>query len=62
MLTTNELLTLLTDVLSDDSGLKSRIRQDYTKFKPKMSDADARLFASISFLRRFIDDTLVSGE
>ena len=60
MLTANEQFKLLTDILTDDAEVKSRIRADYSKFKPKMSDSDARLFASVKFLRRFIADSLES--
>ena len=57
MLTSKELLQLLTDVLTDDASSRSHIRADYSKFKPKMTDGDARLFASVKYLRDFIDDS-----
>jgi hypothetical protein len=52
-----QLLNMMTDILGKDAASKSLVRAAYAKFKPKMSDGDARLFAYISFLRRFIDDT-----
>lgn len=60
MLTANDLLKLLTDTLTDDAASRSGIQTDYRKFRSKMTDSDARLFASVSFLRRFIADSLES--
>jgi hypothetical protein len=51
---------MMTDILGKNAASKNLVRANYSKFKPKMSGGDARLFASISFLRRFIDDTLES--
>jgi hypothetical protein len=61
-MTAEQLLNLLTEILGQDAGSKSRIRANYAKFKPKMADSDARLFAAVSFLRRFLDDSLESEE
>jgi hypothetical protein len=59
MITAAQMLDLLATVLTDDPGSKSRIRADYSKFKPKMTDADARLLASLKYLRSMIDDSSV---
>jgi hypothetical protein len=56
MLTSKEILRLLTEILSDDFDSKSRIRNDYEKFKPKMSDSDAKLLSSVKYLKSLISE------
>ena len=50
-----ELIKMLTDILGHDSSSKSSIQADYSRFRPKMTDDDARLFTSVKFLRDYID-------
>jgi hypothetical protein len=56
MIAAAQMLDLLATVLTDDPGFKSRIRSDYNRFRKRMTDADARLFSAVKFLRRFIMD------
>jgi hypothetical protein len=60
MITAAQMIDLLATVLTDDATSKSLIRADYAKFKPKMSDSDARLFTVANYLRRAIDDNVKS--
>jgi len=56
MLTANQLLDLLTDVLAENGLSKSHIRSYYNNLASKMSSTDARLFASVKYLKALIDD------
>jgi hypothetical protein len=56
MLTANEILKLLTGLLTSNSGARYRIRSDYEKYKLQMSNTDARQLASVKYLRSLIAD------
>jgi len=60
MLTANQLLDLLSDVLAEKGLSKSAIKSNYNNLKQKMSAEDARLFASVKFLRDLIADDQAS--
>jgi len=52
--TAAQLITLLADILADDTAAKSSIRADYNKFKSKLSDSDARMLTAAKYLRSLI--------
>jgi hypothetical protein len=49
VVTAEELLRLMTQVLGDES--RSRIIADYGKFKPRVGDLEARILAALKYLK-----------
>lgn len=56
MYTASEILQILTEILTTNYSMKLRIRNDYDKFKTRMSDTDARQVAAIKYLRSLISN------
>lgn len=51
-----QLINMMTDILGKDAASKSRVRVAFNKYKTKMNDGDARLFAALTYLRKLLDD------